>query len=103
MFAAIRRYELGAGSVDDFMRIVEEGLAESLSREPGFVGYHVVASGRDTIVSVTLFRDEESVVRSTEIATQFVHAGLQRFQPNLVLALSGEVTVARSGSVATHS
>ena len=103
MFAAVRRYELGAGSVKDFMRIVEEGLAERLSREPGFVAYHVVSAGRDTIVSITVFEDQESVLRSTEVATQFVHARLQRFQPNLVSVMSGEARVVRGGLIPAHS
>jgi hypothetical protein len=49
MYAAIRQYEMGAGSVADVMRIVNEEFADTLSREPGFVGYEVVASGSDEI------------------------------------------------------
>ena len=48
-YAAIRQYEMGAGSVRDFVRIVDEGLVATLSGQPGFVGYHVITSGADEV------------------------------------------------------
>lgn len=96
MYAAVRQYELGAGSVKDFMRVVDKGLAPRLSEEPGFVGYHVVASGADEVVSVTLFEDEESAARSNELAAEFVREHLTQFQLNLTSAMSGAVHVSRT-------
>lgn len=98
MYAAVRQYEMGSGTVSDFMRIVDEGLAETLSSQPGFVAYHVVASGADEVVSVSLFDDQESATRSNELAAEFVRDRLQQFQLNLTSALSGEVRVSRGGA-----
>lgn len=95
MYAAIRQYEMGAGSVSDFMRVVNEGLADTLSQLPGFIGYEVVASGSDEVVSVTTFEDEQSALRSNELAAQFVGEQLAQFELNLVSAMSGEVGVSR--------
>jgi hypothetical protein len=95
MYAAIRQYEMGAGFVSDFMRILDEGFADTLSRQPGFVGYHAIASGSDEIVTVTIFDDEESVVRSNELASQFVRERLGEFELNLASQMSGEVGVNR--------
>ena len=95
MYAAIRQYEMGAGSVDEFMRIVNEGLADTLSQQPGFIAYEVVASGSDEVVSVTTFEDEESAVRSNELAAQFVGEHLGQFEVNLVSAMGGQVGVTR--------
>jgi hypothetical protein len=99
VYAAIRRYEIGAGSVNDFMAIVDAGFADTLREDPGFVAHHVISSGSDQIVSVTLFRDEESAVRS-KIAAEFVGERLQQFQLNLTSAMSGEVGVSRTPSAA---
>ena len=74
---------MGAGSVSDLVRIVEEGLAETLSGQPGFVGYHVITSGADEVVSVSIFDDEDCAVRSNQLASEFVHDRLQQFQLNL--------------------
>ena len=95
MYAAIRQYEMGAGSVADVMRIVNEEFADSLSRQPGFVGYEVVASGSDEIVALTVFQDEQSAVRSNELAARFVGERLAPFELNLVAAMGGEVGVSR--------
>ena len=97
MYAAIRQYEMGAGFVDDFMRILDEGFADPLSQQPGFVGYHAIASGTDEIVTVTLFDDEESVVRSNALAARFVRERLGEFELNLTSEMSGEVGVTRAG------
>jgi hypothetical protein len=96
MYAAIRQYEMGAGSVGELMRITETELADALSVLPGFVRYEVIASGSDEIVSVTTFDDEESVVRSNQVAAEFVRDHLQRFQINLTSALNGEIGVSRT-------
>jgi antibiotic biosynthesis monooxygenase len=101
MYAAVRQYEMGSGTVSEFMRIVDEGLAEILSGEPGFVAYHVIASGADEVVSVTVFDDEERAIRSNDLAAEFVRERLQQFQLNLTTALSGEVRVSRSGTRTT--
>jgi heme-degrading monooxygenase HmoA len=95
-YAAIRQYEMGAGSVSDFVRIVNEGLAETLSSLPGFVGYHVITSGADEVVSVSIFDDEACAVRSNQLASEFVRDRLQQFQLNLTAAMSGEVGVSRA-------
>ena len=104
MYAAIRQYEMGAGSVRDLMPIIDSELADVMSGRPGFVGYHVIASGENEIVSVTLFREEQEAVDSNAAASDFVGKRLQRFQLNLTSAMSGEVGVSRTvpGASAEH-
>jgi hypothetical protein len=103
MYAAIRQYEMGAGAVADVMRIVNEEFADTLSRQPGFVGYEVVASGSDEIVALTVFEDEESAVQSNELAARFVSERLAPFELNLVAAMGGEVGVSRFDSKALQA
>ena len=98
MYAAIRQYEMGAGSVRDLMPIIDSELAEVMSGLAGFVAYHVIASGHDEIVAVTLFREERDAVDSNEVASDFVGKRLQRFQLNLTSAMSGEVGVSRTST-----
>lgn len=97
-YAAVRQYEMGAGSVSDFVRIVDEGLAKALSGLPGFVGYHVITSGADEVVSVSIFDDEDCAVRSNQLASEFVRDQLQQFQLNLTAAMSGQLQVSRSAT-----
>jgi hypothetical protein len=97
VYAAIRQYEIGAGSVRDMTDIVEKEFADRIADQPGFVAYHVVVSGGDEIVSVTIFRDEASAVRSNDIAAQFVRQHLGDFDVTLTAGMSGEVMVTRGG------
>lgn len=96
MYVAIRQYEMGAGSLEDLLQTTDEGLADKLSALPGFVRYEVIASGYDEIVSMTTFEDEESVVRSNQVAAEFVRDHLQRFEINLTSAMSGEIGISRT-------
>lgn len=100
MYAAIRRYELGSGSADDLIHIVDEGFADVLAAEPGFLGYHVVASGvsmtgEDEIVAISFFNDKDSATRSNKVAAEFVAERLEQFGLHLTSALSGQVILTR--------
>lgn len=67
MYAFIRRYRMGAGSVDDLMRKVNQQFAHQISaggevpsdvsaRVPaGIISYQAIDTGDGTIVTVTLF------------------------------------------------
>jgi heme-degrading monooxygenase HmoA len=98
LFVAMHTYELGAGSVDDFMRRLD-GLSNRLSREPGFRTHHVIASGSDTVVSVTLFDDALGSRQAEQITAEHVTERLQQFQINLVASIAGEIGVARLAAV----
>ena len=98
MYASIRRYTMGAGSIDDAMHIVDENLAEQLPQEPGFVAYQVLDTGNDTICSITVFSDEAGVERSNELAAEFVRDKLGDFDINRTEIFGGEVMVSRAAS-----
>ena len=96
MYAAIRQYEMGAGSLADFMGYVRDELGDTMAALPGFVSYCVIASGEDEIVSVTIFENEQGALRSSRTAADFVRDRLGPFQVNLTSTMSGEVGVWRS-------
>jgi hypothetical protein len=96
MYAAIRQYEMGAGSLADFIGYVQDELGDTMGALPGFVSYYVIATGEDEIVSVTIFEDEQGALRSSRAAADFVRDRLAPFQVNLTSTVSGEVGVWRS-------
>ncbi len=96
MYASIRRYRMGAGSMDDAMHLADTELADRLSEEPGFVDYQVMDTGDGTITSVTIFEDEERCVASNDIAAEFVREHLQPFQVEQLEVIGGEVMVSRA-------
>lgn len=96
MYASIRTYRFGLGSMDELMHRVDRDFADALAQEPGFVAYQVVASGDDTLMSVSIFRSQEHAERSNEIAAQWVAEDLVDFDVQRMGAITGEVMVSRA-------
>ena len=105
MYATVRQYRFGAGSVHDLMRRVDTEFADRLRALPGFVAYQVIDCGEHRLASVTTFRDEDSAWRSNELAAEFVKARLAEFRVERTDAQGGEVMVGRAEQdvlVVTH-
>jgi len=98
MFASIRTYRFASGSMDDLMHRVDRDFADGLAREPGFVGYQVVATGPDTLMSISLFDTREDAEHSTELAAQWVADDLADFGIARMGAMTGEVMVSRAAA-----
>jgi hypothetical protein len=95
MYAMIRRYEMGAGSIDDLMRKVDTRFADRLQQQLGILHYQAIAPGGGTIVTVTVFEDEEGYRRS-EPAAAGVREALAEFRVEEIEALAGPVMVSRA-------
>ena len=96
MYASIRRYRMGAGSMDDAMHLADTELADRLAEEPGFVDYQVLATGDDTITSMTIFEDEEQCLASNDMAAEFLREHMGPFQVERLDVFGGEVMVSRA-------
>jgi heme-degrading monooxygenase HmoA len=77
-FAAVRRYRLARGSVDDLVERAEE-FARQLEALPGFSSYQVIDCGAGDIVAVSRFRDRASAQRSEDLAARFALIELEGF------------------------
>jgi hypothetical protein len=64
MYAMIRRYRMAAGSIDDLMHRVDTQYADRLQEQLGILHYQAIDTGNGTIVTVTVFEDEEGFRRS---------------------------------------
>lgn len=96
MFASIRTYRLGDGSIDDLMHRVDRDFAEALMQEPGFVSYQALDLGRGRMASVTMFETAEQSERSNELAHSWVTEELSEFRTQRMGVMGGEVLVSRA-------
>lgn len=96
MFASIWTYRFGSGSMDGLMHRVDRDFADGLSREPGFVGHQLVATGQDTLISISLFGTQDDADRTTELAAQWITEDLSDFDIERIDAVTGEVMVSRA-------
>jgi hypothetical protein len=79
MYAMIRRYRMAAGSIDDLMHKVDTQYADRLQEQLSILNYQAIDTGDGTIVTVTVFEDEERYRRSAAAAAR-VRDGLAEFQ-----------------------
>ena len=96
MYCSIRRYRMDPGRVDELMHRVDEGFAELVSAEPGFVAYQVVDCGDGDLATVTAFRDREGAESSIAMAAAWIRDNLSDVEIERVDALVGEAKVSRA-------
>jgi hypothetical protein len=95
MYASVRHYKMGAGSIDSLMHHVDEEFGPALTQEPGFVCYFALDTGDETVETVSIFHDKASADRSNELAAEYVRDNLSEFELTRTGVTAGEVLVSR--------
>jgi hypothetical protein len=96
MFASIRRYRLHAGSMEELTRRVDEGFAERIGAQPGFVSYEFVDCGDGEVMTISIFRDAEGAQASRDLAQRWTEESLRNFEFARMETLHGEILVSRA-------
>lgn len=96
MYASVRRYTMGEGSVDALMHRIDEEFVPALGQQPGFVCYFVLRADDGTIETISVFHDQASTERSEALAAAYVRKDLSQFKLTRVGAAAGEVLVSRA-------
>ena len=95
MYATVRRYEgIDKTRSGEVTTKVEESLAPSLAKLPGFAGYYLIDAGDGVFTSISLFENASEAAESTRISAEWVRE--QKFEsalPNPPKITMGEVTV----------
>jgi hypothetical protein len=95
MYASVRHYKMGTGSIDALMHRVDEEFAPAISQESGFVAYFAVATGDATLETVSIFHDKAAAEASNELASDYVRENLGDFALTRIEVSGGEVFVSR--------
>jgi len=96
MYASVRRYTMGAGSIDSLMHRVDQEFAPAISQEPGFVAYFALDTGDSTVETISIFNDQASAQGSNELAADYVSENLGDFELTRTELSGGEVMVSRA-------
>ena len=96
MFASIRRYRLRGGSMDELTRRVDEGFAEDIAREPGFIAYEFMDCGDGEILTLSVFAESGNAEASRLLAQRWTAQNLQDLEFSRLEALRGEIMVSRA-------
>jgi hypothetical protein len=95
MYASVRHYRMGAGSIDSLMHRVDDEFAPAISQEPGFVAYFALDTGDATVETVSVFHDKAAADASDELASGYVRENLGEFELTRTEVSGGEVFVSR--------
>jgi heme-degrading monooxygenase HmoA len=98
MFVSIRRYRMRKGSMDELAVRVDEGFAEEICAQPGFVSYEFVDCGDGEVTTISIFRDAEGAAGSRELAQRWTDENLQDLEFTRLGALGGEILVSRANA-----
>jgi len=96
MYASVRNYTVGAGSLDSLMHRVDDEFAPAISQEPGFVGYFMLETGDASVETISIFHDEAAATASNELAADYVRDNLGEFQLTRASVSGGQVLVSRA-------
>jgi len=95
MYASVRQYTLGAGSIDSLMHRVDQEFAPAIGQEPGFVAYFALDTGDATVETISVFHDKAAADASNELASDYVRENLGEFELTRTAVSGEEVLVSR--------
>jgi hypothetical protein len=95
MFASIRRYRLRGAPMEELARRVDEGFADTIAAQPGFVSYEFLDCGDGEVLTISAFRTAEEADASRELAQRWSDENLEDLGFTRVEAFRGEVLVSR--------
>jgi hypothetical protein len=96
MFASIRRYRLTRGEMAELARRVDEGFAEEISAQPGFISYEFIDFGDGEIMTISMFGEAQEAEASRELAQRWTVEHLDDLEFAPIEAIHGEVRVSRA-------
>ena len=96
MFASIRRYRLRQGPMEEPARRVDNGFAEEISTQPGFVSYEFIDGGEGEVTTLSIFREADQAEASRELARRWTEESLSDFEFSRIESLRGEIHVSRA-------
>lgn len=96
MFASLRHYRLARGSMEELARRVDEGFAEEVRTQPGFVSYEFIACDGGEILTISTFGEALQAEASRELAQRWTEENLRDLAFRRIETLHGEVMVSRA-------
>jgi heme-degrading monooxygenase HmoA len=98
MYAVIRRYTVGRGSVDALLRRVDESAVPLISKIPGFVSYYALKTKDGRVASISVFDTEAGTEESTKVAATWVKENAASYALGTPDITAGEVLVHRGAA-----
>jgi hypothetical protein len=96
MFTSIRRYRLYGGALETLARRVDEGFAQEIAAQPGFVSYEFIDCGDGELMTISVFQAAEAAEASRGHARRWSEECLAEFKFTRAAPLRGQILVSRA-------
>jgi hypothetical protein len=96
MFASMRRYRLRRGSMEELTRRVDDGFADEIWVQPGFVCYELIDCGEGEIVTISVFDEPHQAQAARVLARRWTQENLTDLEFKRIEVLRGPVMVSRA-------
>jgi heme-degrading monooxygenase HmoA len=91
MYAAIRKYSIKPGWMEEVMQRIQRDLVFIISQEPGFLDYYALRVGPTQVLTVSVFDTRAGTEGSISLAFEWVQQNLARFVQGVPEATDGQV------------
>jgi hypothetical protein len=82
--------------MDELARRVDEGFADEIYAQPGFVSYEFVDCGDGEVMTISIFVEATGAAGSRDLAQRWTEENLQDLEFTRMEALDGEILVSRA-------
>ncbi|MCF6468698.1 hypothetical protein FAF44_09900 [Nonomuraea sp. MG754425] len=96
MYAIVRHYAASSGSIEKMVEQVDREFADRIPEQVGSILYTAVHTGPETVMTITMFADEEAAAGSERTVAQVQGALGARFGVTETAVQRGEVMVNRA-------
>lgn len=79
MYAAIRKYSIKPGFIDEVMQRIQGEFLSIISREPGFIAYYALRVGNNEVLTISIFDTQAGAEGSTPLAFAWVKKKIAGF------------------------
>jgi len=93
MHAVVREYKIQSGKADELIKRVSAEFVPMIERAPGFVGYSLVQTGADGILTVSTFENQTEAEASVKMAAGWVKEHVASFVIGSPRVTMGELVV----------
>jgi hypothetical protein len=93
MYTVVRLYRIKPGTFDQISDKVQEGFISIIRSAPGFIGYYMVNTYNDTLMTISIFENQAGAYESTTKAAKWIKANIADLVETPPTIIAGETTI----------
>ena len=93
MYTVVRLYKIKSGTFEEISQKAQEGFVSIVSSTPGFVGYYLVNTGNNNLMTISIIESQVGAYESTAAAAKWVKANLAEHVETPPTVIAGEASI----------